>query len=84
MGILRVSKYQRRYRIESWKSIKEKYDSDSSSSVLTSYLLEEAQVAVVPGVEFGNDNNIRLSFATSDENIINGCERIKAALEKLA
>lgn len=70
--------------LKGWKSIKEKYDSDSSSSVLTSYLLEEAQVAVVPGVEFGNDNNIRLSFATSDENIINGCERIKAALEKLA
>jgi aspartate aminotransferase len=51
--------------------------------VLVSYLLEEAKVAVVPGIEFGSDNNIRLSFATSDENILKGVDRIKAAVERL-
>lgn len=71
-------------KLKGWKAVKEKYEGSSISSALTSYLLEVAQVAVVPGVEFGNDDNIRLSFATSDENIEKGVERIKAALEKLA
>lgn len=72
------------YRLAGWKAIEEKYPDANKSSVLTSYLLQEAKVAVVPGVEFGNDNNIRLSFATSDENIIEGVRRIKEAVEKLA
>ncbi|HSV95304.1 MAG TPA: pyridoxal phosphate-dependent aminotransferase [Spirochaetota bacterium] len=71
-------------KLKGWKTVKDKYEGPSTSSALTSYLLEVAQVAVVPGVEFGNDDNIRLSFATSDENIRKGVERIKAALEKLA
>lgn len=71
-------------KLKGWKAVKEKYEGSSISSALTSYLLEVAQVAVVPGVEFGNDDNIRLSFATSDENIEKGVERIKAALERLA
>jgi len=71
-------------KLKGWKAVKEKYEGSSISSALTSYLLEVAQVAVVPGVEFGNDDNIRLSFATSDENIEKGVERIKAELEKLA
>jgi len=40
-------------------------------------LLENKNVAAVPGVEFGCDNFIRLSFATSIENIKKGVERIK-------
>ncbi|MCU0845153.1 MAG: pyridoxal phosphate-dependent aminotransferase [Spirochaetes bacterium] len=71
-------------KLKGWKAVKDKYEGPSVSSALTSYLLEVAQVAVVPGVEFGNDDNIRLSFATSDENIQKGVERIEAALEKLA
>lgn len=71
-------------KLKGWKNVADKYGAESVSAALTSYLLEEAQVAVVPGVEFGNDPNIRLSYATSDENIIKGTERIKSALEKLA
>ncbi|HCC69067.1 MAG TPA: aspartate aminotransferase [Nitrospiraceae bacterium] len=52
----------------------------SSSSDLTSYLLEEAKVAVVPGSAFGSDNHIRLSYATSMENIKKGLDRIEEAL----
>ena len=40
-------------------------------------LLEEKQVAVVPGIAFGNDNHIRISYATSFENIRKGIARIK-------
>ena len=44
------------------------------------HLLEKAKVALVPGVAFGDDRCVRLSFATSDEAIVEGLERIKAAL----
>lgn len=40
-------------------------------------LLEEAKVAVIPGIGFGADNNVRLSYATSMEDIKKGIERIK-------
>jgi aspartate aminotransferase len=71
------------FKFKGWQSVVKKYNSKNNSSLLTSFLLEEAKVAVVPGIEFGADNNIRLSFATSDENIINGVNRIKDAIEKL-
>ena len=50
---------------------------------LTEYLLESAKVAVVPGSAFGKAGYIRLSYATSMENIVEGVRRIKEALEKL-
>ncbi len=55
----------------------------SSSSDLALYLLEEAGVAVVPGAAFGDDDYIRLSYATSMEDIGKGVERIKKALAGL-
>jgi aspartate aminotransferase len=72
------------YSLKGWKGIEQKYPDPNKSSVLTSYLLQDAKVAVVPGVEFGNDDNIRLSFATSDENITEGVQRIRKAVEALA
>ena len=71
------------YKGKGWKSVAEKYKDDFNSTTLSSYLLEEANVAVVPGIGFGSDNYIRLSYATSDENIVKGLERIKGAVEKL-
>jgi aspartate aminotransferase len=49
----------------------------------TEFLLEEAKVAVVPGIEFGSDNHIRISYATSMEEIKRGVDRIEKAVEKL-
>ena len=40
-------------------------------------LLQKARVAVIPGIAFGNDNHIRLSYATSFEKIKQGLERIE-------
>jgi len=54
-----------------------------SSSDIAEYLLEKADVAVVPGLPFGNDDHIRLSYATSMRNIETGLERIRRALLKL-
>ena len=46
----------------------------------TSLLLEEAKVAVVPGIAFGDDDYVRLSYATSMENIEKGLDRIEEVL----
>jgi len=48
-------------------------------------LLENAKVAMVPGDVFGTegDHYIRLSFANSYENIVEGCKRLKEFVEKL-
>lgn len=54
------------------------------SSDVTEFLLENAEVAVVPGAAFGNDNHIRLSYATSMRNIEEGLKRIKAAVGLLS
>ncbi len=52
----------------------------SSSAKLAMYLLEKANVAVVPGDAFGDDDFIRLSYATGIGEIEKGLERIKKAL----
>ncbi|MFO8236619.1 MAG: pyridoxal phosphate-dependent aminotransferase [Bacteroidales bacterium] len=48
------------------------------------YLLEEANVALVPGSAFGSDENIRLSYAASEDELKEALKRIKAALDKLS
>ncbi len=45
-------------------------------------LLEQANVAVVPGLPFGCDNNVRLSFACSMEQITKGLDRIEKWLNQ--
>ena len=50
---------------------------------IAEFLIEEAQVALVPGIAFGADNNQRLSFATSMKNIEEGMDRIESALKSL-
>ena len=51
-----------------------------TSAALTEILLEDFHTAVVPGVEFGKEGHLRLSFATSMEVIEKGVERIKKAV----
>ena len=55
-----------------------------TSSDLALFLLEEAHVATVGGDAFASPNNIRMSYATSDENIKEAFKRIKIALAKLS
>ena len=50
---------------------------------LASFLLEEGKVALVPGIAFGADKNLRLSFAASVNTIKQGVERISKALKLL-
>jgi aspartate aminotransferase len=55
----------------------------TDSTSFATYLLDEARVAVVPGVAFGADEFVRISYATSMEKIHEGIARIDAALQKL-
>lgn len=50
---------------------------------LAYYLLKEAKVAIVPGDAFGTDDYIRISYATSLENLEKGMDRIIEALSRL-
>jgi aspartate aminotransferase len=54
---------------------------DSTDIAFSEYLLVEAGVAVVPGSAFGSEGYIRLSFATSQENLRKALERIAKALK---
>lgn len=54
-----------------------------NSSDLAMYLLEEGHVACVGGDAFNAPNNIRFSYATSDENITEAMRRVKEALAKI-
>ena len=64
----------------------EKYltgDNIKTSLDLANYLLEEGKVAVVPGIGFGTEGYIRISYSTSMDNILEGVKRIKKALGKI-
>ena len=62
-----------------------RYEFDMSSEDMATYLLEKAHVAVTPGISFGpsGEGHIRISYATSREDIVEGMKRIKDALAKL-
>ncbi|XP_010269179.1 PREDICTED: bifunctional aspartate aminotransferase and glutamate/aspartate-prephenate aminotransferase-like [Nelumbo nucifera] len=53
------------------------------SESLCRYLLDEAQVALVPGDAFGDDNCIRISYAASLSTLQAATERIKGAMASL-
>lgn len=54
------------------------------SKELATMLLEEAGVALLPGTDFGapGEGYLRLSFATSKENLMEAMERIRAFVEE--
>jgi aspartate aminotransferase len=54
-----------------------------NSSELARYLLERAQVAVVPGTGFGVEECIRISYATSGEQLREGLKRLREGLQNL-
>jgi len=53
------------------------------SMQLANFLLDEGKVALVPGIAFGAEKNLRLSFAASMDTIIQGVDRITKALDLL-
>ncbi|WP_455061546.1 pyridoxal phosphate-dependent aminotransferase [Prevotella sp.] len=55
----------------------------NNSTDFALYLLEEGHVATVAGDAFGSPDYFRMSYATSDDNIIEALSRIKEVLLKL-
>jgi len=54
----------------------------TNSMEFATALLEQANVALVPGLPFGCDDNVRLSFACSMENITKGLDRLEQWLAR--
>ena len=55
----------------------------NSAKDLCLYILNEELLAVVPGEAFGSPNSIRISYAASEEVLIEAIQRLKKALKKL-
>ena len=55
----------------------------TGSTSFAETLLDEKRVAVVPALAFGDDNYVRLSYATSRQNIVEGMARIKEFVSEL-
>ncbi len=55
----------------------------NTSDDLAMYLLEKGHVATVGGISFGSPECLRLSYATSDDRLIEAVKRMKEALAKL-
>jgi aspartate aminotransferase len=51
-----------------------------SSAELASLILDEAEVAVVPGEAFGTPGYLRLSYALSDADLVEGVTRLQSLL----
>ena len=62
-----------------------RYEHKISSDDLAMYLMKDAHVAITPGRSFGpaGEGMFRLSYATSEENLIKGIGNIKNSLSKL-
>ena len=54
-----------------------------SSNDLAMYLLEDAKISLVPGEDFGAPNCIRLSYAASENDLIEACKRLNRSIQKL-
>ncbi len=71
------------YDVSSYYGTKVNGYNINDSSSFCNYLLTEESVGLVPGVAFGNDKCVRMSYACSFEDLTDGLERITRALSKL-
>ena len=56
----------------------------NSANELALYLLEDAKVSLVPGEDFGAPNCIRISYAASENELIEATQRLEISLKKLS
>jgi aspartate aminotransferase len=69
------------YSFPDMNGLIEKLDGINNDIELAEFFLEKAEVAMVPGSAFGAPGCMRISFATSMENLEKSMERIKNAVE---
>lgn len=70
--------------VKAWMNKTYKSTSISNSTVLSDLLLDEAKLAVVPGIEFGMDGYLRLSFAASKKDLQTATDRLKEFYSQLS
>ena len=68
------------YSFPNMQGVIDRLDGIKNDIELGEYLLEQAEVALVPGSAFGAKGYMRLSYATSMENLETAIERLRAAL----
>ena len=69
------------YSFPNMQGVIDKLDGISNDIELGAYLLEQAEVALVPGSAFGAKGYMRLSYATSMENLETAIDRLRDALD---
>ena len=68
------------YCFPDFKEVLNKFDGIENDVELAAYILEKSGVALVPGSAFGLDGHMRLSIATSMDNLTNAMDRISKLL----
>ena len=69
--------------VDVWEALAKTYRggvTPATSAELAAFILDEAEVAVVPGEAFGPSGYLRLSYALGDADLAEGVERIRALL----
>jgi len=51
---------------------------------LCDFLIDEAKVVCVPGSAFGMEGHVRISYAVGERDIVEGLDRMEAALDRMA
>ncbi|MCB1138396.1 MAG: pyridoxal phosphate-dependent aminotransferase [Leptospiraceae bacterium] len=64
------------YQRSKFQALMKDRNDSSPSRVFCAHLLDHYEVAAVPGIAFGDDAGIRISYALSEENIRTGIERL--------
>ncbi|WP_039948105.1 pyridoxal phosphate-dependent aminotransferase [Leptospira fainei] len=72
------------YETQGFKKLLSSSEEKSKSKVFCGSLLEKYKVAAVPGIAFGDDNALRLSYAMSEEDIKKGISRIAEMVRDLS
>jgi len=70
------------YSFPNFQGVIDRMENINNDVELAEYLLEQGEIAMVPGSAFGAPGYMRLSFATSMENLQKGMERLEKALSK--
>lgn len=64
------------YKLDKFQAIKKEKGDDSDSRVFCAHLLDHYEVAAVPGIAFGNDAGLRISYALDEESLRKGLDRL--------
>lgn len=72
------------YKTPGFEKLKKETSETSLSKIFCSVLLEKYKVAGVPGIAFGEDHALRLSYAMGETDIKRGVERIAEMIRDLS